>query len=82
MNRRKNNLKLIENITAEVPNTASISKGILFHVSQFLQKWPFNLCLKLLSEFANFRSVGKLFQTVGVTYNKFFDQNMCFLKDA
>ena len=33
MNRRKTNLKLIENITAEVPNTASISKGILFHVS-------------------------------------------------
>ena len=31
------NLKLIENITVEVPNRASLSKGILFHVSKFLE---------------------------------------------
>ena len=29
MNSRKTNLRLIENITVQVPNTASISKGIL-----------------------------------------------------
>ena len=31
------NLKLIENITVEVPKRASISKDILFHVSKFLE---------------------------------------------
>ena len=35
MNSRKTNWKLIENITVEVPNTQSISKNILFHVSKF-----------------------------------------------
>ena len=33
-----------------------------------------------LSEFDNFRSVGKLFQTIGVRQDNFFDQNTCFLK--
>ena len=33
MNSRQTNLRLIENITVQVPNTAPISKGILFHVS-------------------------------------------------
>ena len=46
----------------------------------FLKKWSFNLCLKLLSEFANFRSVGKLFQTIGVRYDKFFWPDHVFLK--
>ena len=41
MNSRKTNLKLIENTTVEVPNTASISKDILFHVSKFLEKMVF-----------------------------------------
>ena len=72
MNSRKTNLTLIENITVQVPNTASISKFILFHVSKILEKMIFRLCLKLLSEFANFRSVDKLFQVIGVRYDKFF----------
>ena len=46
----------------------SISKDILFHVSEFLEKIIFNLCLKLLCEFVDF----KLFQTIGVGYDKFF----------
>ena len=37
MNSRKANLKLIENITVQVPNTTSISKDILFHVFKFLK---------------------------------------------
>ena len=47
-----------------------------------LKKRFFNLCLKLLSEFVNFRSIGKLFQTIGVGTTNFFDQNTCFLKDV
>ena len=43
MNSKKTNLKLIENITVQVPNTASISKDILFHVSKFLEKMIFQL---------------------------------------
>ena len=35
MNSRKTNLRLIENITVQVPYTVSISNGILFHVSNF-----------------------------------------------
>ena len=46
----------------------------------FLKKWSSNLCLKLLSEFANFRSVGKLFQTTGVRYDKSFWPEHVFLK--
>ena len=48
----------------------------------FLRKLSFNLCLKLLSEFTNFKSVGKLFETIGGRYNNFFHQNKCFLKDV
>ena len=77
MNSRKTNSRLIENITVQVPNTASINKSIFF-VSW--KKWSFNLHLKLLSEFANFRSVGKLFQTIGVRYDKFFWPEHVFLK--
>ena len=38
MNSAETNLKLIENITVQVPNTTSISKDILFNVSKFLEK--------------------------------------------
>ena len=48
MNSRKINLKLIENITAQVPNTASISKDILFHVSKFLEKIVFQLMFEVI----------------------------------
>ena len=41
MNSRKTNLRLTENISVQVPNTASISKGILVHVSKFLEKLIF-----------------------------------------
>ena len=46
----------------------------------FLKKWSFNGCLKLLSEFANFRSVCKLFRTIGGKYDKFFWSEHVFLK--
>ena len=68
MNSRKTNLRLIENITVQVANTASISKDILFHISKFLEKMIFELCLKLLREFAKFTSVGIVFRTIGVRY--------------
>ena len=42
------NLKLLENITVEVPNTPSISKDILFHVSKFLEKMAFQLMLEII----------------------------------
>ena len=41
MNSRKTNLRLTENIAVQVPNMTSISKGILFHVSKFLEKMIF-----------------------------------------
>ena len=43
MNSKNTNLTLIENITVQVPNTASVSKDILFHVSKFLEKMIFQL---------------------------------------
>ena len=46
----------------------------------FLKKWSLNLCLKLLSEFANFMSLGKLFQTIGIRQDKFFWPEHVFLK--
>ena len=48
MNSRKTNLRLIQNITVQVPNTASISKGILFHVSKFLEKLIFPLMFEII----------------------------------
>ena len=59
-------MELIENITVQVPTTTSINKDIS------LKKWSFNLFLKSLSEFVNFRSVGKLSQTIGVRCDNFF----------
>ena len=47
MNSRKTNLRLIENIKVHVPNTVSISKGILFHVSKFLEKMIFQLMFEI-----------------------------------
>ena len=46
----------------------------------FFKMWSFNLCLKLLSEFPNFRSLGNLFQTVGARYDKFFGPEHVFPK--
>ena len=43
MNSRKTNLRLTENVTIQVPNTASISKGILLRVSKFLEKMMFEI---------------------------------------
>ena len=80
MNSTKINLRLIEKITVQVSNTASISKNILFMFLSFLKIWSFNLCLKLLSEFVNFSSVGKLFHTIDVLYDKFFWPEHVFLK--
>ena len=68
MNSTKTNLRLIENITVQVANTASISKDILFHISKFLEKMIFELCLKLLRELAKFTTVGILFRTIRVRY--------------
>ena len=48
MNSRKTNLRLIENITVQVSNTMSISKGILFHVSKFLEKMIFQLMFEII----------------------------------
>ena len=49
MNSRiKTNWKLIENITVEVPNTVSISKDILFHVSKFLEKIVFQPMFEII----------------------------------
>ena len=48
MNSRKTKLRLIENITIQIPNTASISKGILLHVSKFLEKMIFQLMFEII----------------------------------
>ena len=48
INSGKTNLKLIENITIQVPNTASISNGILLHVSKFLEKMIFQLMFEII----------------------------------
>ena len=49
MHSRKTNLKLIENITVQVPNIESISKDILFHVFKFLQKMIFQLMFEIIT---------------------------------
>ena len=48
MSSRKTNFKLIESIPGQVPNTASIRKRILFHVSQFLEKIIFQLMFEII----------------------------------
>ena len=48
MSSRKTNFKLIESIPGQVPNTASIRKRILFHVSKFLEKIIFQLMFEII----------------------------------
>ena len=48
MNSRKTKLRLIENITVQVCYTASISNGILFHVSNFFEKMIFQLMFEII----------------------------------
>ena len=48
MNSRKTNLRLIENIIIQLPNTASISKDILLRVSKFLEKMIFQLMFEII----------------------------------
>ena len=48
MNSRKTNLRSTGNITVQVPNTASISKCILFHVSKFLEKIIFQFMFEII----------------------------------
>ena len=48
----------------------------------FLKKWFFNLCLKLLSEFINFRPSANCSKQLVSDTKNFFDQNPCFLKDV
>ena len=48
VNSRKTDLRLIGNITYHVPKTASVSKGILFHVSKFLEKMIFQLMFEII----------------------------------
>ena len=48
MNSRKTNLRLIENITVQVSNTASVIKNILFHVSKFIEKKVFQLMFQII----------------------------------
>ena len=46
MNSRKP--EIIESIKVEVPNTASISEDILFHVSKFLEKMVVQLMFEII----------------------------------
>ena len=48
MNSKKTNLKLIENITVQVPNMASISKDVLLHVFEFLEKMIFQWMFEIV----------------------------------
>ena len=48
VNSRKTNLRLIGNITFRVPKMASVRKGILFHVSKFLEKMIFQLMFEII----------------------------------
>ena len=48
MNSRKTNLRIIENITVHIPNTATIGTDILFHVSQFLEKMIFQFMIEII----------------------------------
>ena len=48
MNSRKTNLRSTGNIAVQIPNTASISKFILFHVSKFLEKIIFQFMFEII----------------------------------
>ena len=83
MNSRKtktNSRKINWKYYSQVPNTVSISKGILFHVSKFLEKndlstyvWNYSPTSGLLT------NCSKLLMS---DTRIFLDQNMCFLKDV
>ena len=78
-------LRLIENFTIQVPNLIRHQKAKTFWSMflSFLRKWSFNLCLKILSKFANFRSVSKNCSKLLVSdTTNFFEQNTCFLKKS
>ena len=81
MNSRKINGKLIENITVEVVNTASISKDVLFHVSKFFEKMVFQFIFEIIKWIHQIQLLRQTVQTIGVR-KKIFDQNTCFLKDV
>ena len=55
MNSRKTNLRLIENIKVQIPDTASISKDFLFHVSKFLEKMTFQYMFEIIKEICQFQ---------------------------
>ena len=48
MNSRKTNLRIIENITDHMPNTATIGTDILFHLSKCLGKMIFQLMFEII----------------------------------
>ena len=48
MNSRKTNLRLIGNITVQVPNTASVIKNISFHLCKFIEKMIFQLMFEIV----------------------------------
>ena len=55
-------LRLFENISikhynpkVDVPNTASTSKGILFHVSKFLEKVVFQFMFEIVKRIGQFQ---------------------------
>ena len=83
MSSRKTNLKLIENITVEVPNTVSLSKDILFHVSKFLEKLVFHFMFEVIKWIRQLQVRRETVPNYWCQMRQiFFDQNTCFLKDV
>ena len=82
MNSRKTKRKLIENITVEVPNTASVSQDILFHVFKFLEKMVFQLLFQIIKWIRQLQVLRKTVPNYWRQVGQFFYQNMCFLKDV
>ena len=46
--RNLTNLRLIENIAVQVPNTLLVRKSLLFHVFKFLEKIIFQLRFEII----------------------------------
>ena len=82
MNSRKTKRKLIENITVEVPNTASMSQDILFHVFKFLEKMVFQLLFEIIKWIRQLQVLRKTVPYYWRQVGQFFYQNTCFLKDV
>ena len=82
MNSRKTKRKLIENITVEVPNTASMSQDILFHVFKFLEKMVFQLLFEIVKWIRQLQVLRKTVPSHWRQVGQFFYQNTCFLKDV